>query len=225
MANLLWTGRSAAGRGPKPGLSLERIVDEAVTLADAEGLAAVSMKTLAGRLGAGTMSLYRYLPGKDDLVMLMLDQVVGRPPAELSAMDWRAALRRWAYENRALFHRHTWVLSVIGSTRVIGPNELAWAEAALNVLTRAGVPTGSMMDIVFAVNGYVRGSAQLSAYAGQGPSLDFEAITASGRHGDYPTFLGLLASPEMDPDYDNQSDASFEFGLDLLLDGIGRLLD
>jgi AcrR family transcriptional regulator len=222
--DLLWTGRPTPGRGPKPGLSLERIVEEAVALADAEGLAAVSMKTLAGRLGAGTMSLYRYLPGKDDLLGLMVDTVIGRPPAELSTLDWRSALRRWAYDSRDLFHRHPWVLGVIGSSRTIGPNELAWAEAALGVLRRAGAPAAAMLDIVFAVNGYVRGTAQLSAYAGQGPTIDLAAVAASGRLGEYPAFAELAASPDLDPAYDHRTDATFAFGLDLLLDGVGRLI-
>jgi AcrR family transcriptional regulator len=199
-------------------------VAEAVALADAEGLAAVSMKTLAGRLNAGTMSLYRYLPGKEELVGLMIDRVIGAPPRVLAEMHWRSALRRWAYDTRAVFHRHHWLLGVIASNRVIGPNEFAWAEAALSVLARAGAPAGAMLDIVFTINGYVRGTAQLSAYAGHGPTLDLDAIIHSGRLGEFPTFAGLAASPAMDPDYDHRTETTFTFGLDLLLDGIGRLI-
>lgn len=221
MVSLLWTGRPSAARGPKPALSLERIVAEAISLADAEGLAAVSMKTLATRLGAGTMSLYRYLPGKDELVALMLDSVIGAPPAVLRDGGWRDGLRLWAHGTRDVFHRHPWSIGIIGQPREIGPNEVAWGEAALGILAAAGAPDHQILDMVFAVNAYVRGASQLSAPGGLGPTVDPEDIVASGRIEEFPQFARLMAAA---PDFDPTASSSFDVGLGYLLDGISATL-
>ncbi|MBK3547134.1 TetR/AcrR family transcriptional regulator, partial [Streptomyces sp. MBT60] len=79
---LLWGTGERPSRGPKPGLTLDRIVTAAVAVADAEGLAAVSMRRLSTELGTGTMSLYRYVPGKSELLDLMFDRVLGEPFAD-----------------------------------------------------------------------------------------------------------------------------------------------
>ena len=100
---LLWGARRTPTRGPKPGLSVERIVYAAIELADAEGLAALSMRRVAERLGVGTMSLYTYVPGKAELLDVMVDTVYG----ELSTQDgdeadWRARVEQVARANWAL---------------------------------------------------------------------------------------------------------------------------
>ena len=84
---LLWGLQERPRRGPKPGLSLERIVDAAIGLADAGGLAAVSMARVAAELGFTTMSLYRYVPTKDDLLELMVDAASGLPPADAASSE------------------------------------------------------------------------------------------------------------------------------------------
>src|ERR1700742_4126867 len=94
-ADFLWHDRAKPTRGPKPALTLEQIADAAIAIADAEGLAAVSMQRVAADLGYTKMSLYRYLPGKAELVSLMLERGVGEPPA-LTAGGWREALTEWS---------------------------------------------------------------------------------------------------------------------------------
>lgn len=218
MADLLWGERQRPARGPKPGLSLERIVHEAIGLVDSEGLAALSMKTLAARLGAGTMSLYRYLPGKEELVSLMFDTAVGAPP-DLAGLSWRDALGRWARGNLVVFHEHSWMLSVVGGQRTLGPNEMAWAEAAVAAMSGLALTAKAKLDTLSLVNGYVRGAAQLSAPQGVGPVIDIEAMAS--RWEEYPAFKAAITDEDV---RDPRSEETFEFGLERVLDGIEQLV-
>ncbi len=110
---LLWGEPKVPSRGPKPGLDLARIVRTAIELADAEGLAALSMRRVAERLGVGAMSLYTYIPGKAELLDLMLDQVQGELlMEELPGGDWRARLEARARQDWALYERHPWLLQI-----------------------------------------------------------------------------------------------------------------
>jgi AcrR family transcriptional regulator len=105
-SEFLWRIRAQPARGPKPALSLERITDTAIEIGDAEGLAAVSMQRVAADLGFTKMSLYRYLPGKAELVALMVERAIGEPPT-LDADDWRAGLKEWSHSLLAGYLRQT----------------------------------------------------------------------------------------------------------------------
>jgi AcrR family transcriptional regulator len=224
---LLWDGEHA-GREPKPALSLERIVREAIAVADAEGLGALSMQRLARQLGAGTMSLYRHVPGKQDLVSLMFDTVLGDAP-RLPAGDWLEALRTWAVASREAFRRHPWMLEVVAASRVMGPNEVAWSEVALRAMSETGLPAPSVFNAVLTVNGYVRGIVQLEVDPArgregsgghQGPSLDPVALRTLGRDR-YPTLMALLAAGAAE----SGTEGLFEFGLERILDGIAAFVN
>jgi AcrR family transcriptional regulator len=93
MSDLLWRPRTDGSRGPKPALTLDGIADAAITVADAEGLAAVSMQRVAADLGFTKMALYRYLPGKAELVALMVERALGGPP-DLTGQAWRTRYSR-----------------------------------------------------------------------------------------------------------------------------------
>ena len=104
---LLWGPRPQPTRGPKPALSIDRIAQAAIAVADAEGLAAVSMQRVAAELGVTKMALYRYVPGKADLIALMVDAAGDPPPVLDSEADgWRAQLGHWARRLLAVFQRH-----------------------------------------------------------------------------------------------------------------------
>src|SRR4051794_26350466 len=106
--DLLWNTGRRPSRGPKPGLTLDRVVEAAVEVADRDGLGALSMRRIAAELGTGTMSLYRYVPGKAELLDLMLDRVQ-RPsedPADFGDGGWRPALEALAHATLALYRRH-----------------------------------------------------------------------------------------------------------------------
>ena len=109
---LLWGLREAGSRGPRRGLSLARIVEAGISVAQTEGVAALSMARIAKELGVGTMSLYRYVESKDELLQTMVDTALGTPPAPGAGEDWRAGLMRWAVGVRAAYHGHPWTLRV-----------------------------------------------------------------------------------------------------------------
>ena len=128
---LLWGLREQPTRGPKPSLSVEQIVRVAIEIADAEGLGAVSMRRVAERLGVTTMSLYRYVPSKNDLLELMLDAIASPWPDPAEMPDnWRDALHLWAHRNMAVYREHPWLIEYAFSHPPFGPNNIRWMEYA-----------------------------------------------------------------------------------------------
>lgn len=123
---LLWGTRGPRTRGPKPGLTVEGIVAAAIELADADGLESLSMRRVAERLGVGTMSLYRYVPGKAELLDVMVDRVNTETerPGDVAG-GWRGRLEQIARENRRLFERHPWLLQVFPGRPPLGPGIIA----------------------------------------------------------------------------------------------------
>ncbi|MEU9016856.1 TetR/AcrR family transcriptional regulator C-terminal domain-containing protein, partial [Actinomadura sp. NPDC048394] len=154
--------------GPRPGLSVEAIVDAAIAVADAEGMAALSMRAVGERLGRTAMSLYTYVPGKAELVDLMYDRALAELPAsyEVSA-GWRAALVAWAEDGWAFYLRHPWVLQVSQARPVLGPNEYGVLEALLGVLAVTGLDAREVRRAVAALSSVVRGAAQTVAESRQ----------------------------------------------------------
>jgi AcrR family transcriptional regulator len=158
----LWGERAERTRGPKPKLSLDRIADAAITIADAEGLAAVSMQRVAADLGYTKMSLYRYLPGKTELVALMVERAMGKPPP-LAGPDWRAALAEWCRLLLAGFVRHRWTLEATVGARPLGPHEVGWMESALTVLAGTPLTGGERLDAMVLLVGHARMLAEQTA--------------------------------------------------------------
>ncbi|MFF0625360.1 TetR/AcrR family transcriptional regulator [Streptomyces sp. NPDC004296] len=224
---LLWGGRGRPSRGPKPALSLERITQTAIGLADIGGLGAVSMQRVAAELDFTKMSLYRYVPGKSELVALMIDMAMGEPPepAGATAGDWRGALRGWAEELAAVFDRHPWLLSAIVGPRVMGPHELGWTERALAALADTGLTGGEQLDAVMVVSGHIRAIAQVSVSMGVGSARAKEpeaAMSAAlnellvGRSERFPAVAAAVA----DAAAGASRDQAWEFGLERILDGL-----
>lgn len=158
---LLWGVEATSSRGPKPGLELPTIVATAVELADTEGLAAVSMRKVAERLGRSAMALYTYVPGKAELLDLMLDAVYGDLPSPDPADGgWRAAAEAWARGSWDFYLRHPWVLQVVGARSVLGPRELDGYEALLRIFDGLGLPAIEVARSANALAGFVRGAAK-----------------------------------------------------------------
>jgi AcrR family transcriptional regulator len=137
MLELLWGTVAPPTRGPKPALTLAKIVDTAVQIADTEGLAAVSMRRVAEELGFTTMSLYRYVSSKDDLLELMQDAAAAPPPGvDIDNMpdNWRDAAKWWASNNLMMFRRHPWFMDIPLSGPPMGPNQVRWMERLLRAL-------------------------------------------------------------------------------------------
>ena len=225
-----WGVRERPHKGPRPVLSLPRIVEAAVRVADAEGLDAVSMGRVAAELGAAPMSLYRHLSTKEELLTLMVDAAWGDPPSPAAPGEgWRAGLSRWAWAMRASARRHPWVVRIPLNGLPIMPHEVAWFERALACLQPTGLTEAHKASVIMLVAGYVRNLAATEA--------DIEAaIRASGRSPSawmaaYPRLLGDLTDPQRFPalsaflaagvfDAADDPDEEFTFGLDRILDGI-----
>ncbi|MFI1784920.1 TetR/AcrR family transcriptional regulator [Streptomyces rubiginosohelvolus] len=231
-----WGLRDRPSKGPKPGLSLERIVAAAVDVASADGLAAVSMGRVAQEVGASTMSLYRYVSAKDELYVLMQEAAFG-PPEPLSALKsgagWREALAEWASAQRDRLHAHLWLLRIPVGGPPATPNSLAWWEQGIQALESSGLAEGDKTSVVLLVSNFVRSEAALmadlaAAVVARGVSPD--EVTASyertlrrlvdpDRHPGISRLLesGAMSEPD-DPDYE------FAFGLERLLDGVEALI-
>ncbi|MFI6644758.1 TetR/AcrR family transcriptional regulator [Streptomyces sp. NPDC050504] len=195
---LLWGPQPTPARGPKRTLDLDRIARAGVEVADAEGLAELSMQQVAARLGVTKMALYRYVPGKAELVALMVDAAVGEYPegggfggeggpggkggssseGAASGAGWREALGEWGRQLFAVFGRHPWLLDATIGPRVMGPCELAWTERAVAALDGTGLSGAERMDAVVLLVGHVRGITQQGRAVGAGdsPEEQFGAV-------------------------------------------------
>lgn len=235
---LLWRDRSAAGprRGPRPGLDVDGIVAAAVGLADAEGLAALSMRRVAAELGVAPMTLYTHVPGKGELTDLMVDAVTGELyPHGTPAGDWRQRVTAVARANWDLHVRHPWLGEVGTGRPPLGPGVLARYEHELRAVDGLGLSEVQMDLVVGLVDALVRGTV-----GGVGDRVRAEAASGVTEQqwweatepylaqvfdpARYPTVarVGPVAGAELQAAYDPA--ASFAFGLDRLLDGIAVLI-
>jgi AcrR family transcriptional regulator len=226
---LLWGRRERPARGPKPGLTLERIAGAAIAVADAEGLDALSMRRLATELGVGTMSLYRYVPGKAELIDVMLDTITGEESSPPPRGGWRAALEHRARESWATHRRHPWAATA--STRpVLGPHTLDAYEAMLRAVAGSALAPGDMVNAAELVARYVAGFARRAAE-------ESEVVRRTGvsdeqwwsaRESFWEEYFDVERYPTIGAMWDAgafeaRADA-FEFGLQRVLDGIEAYL-
>jgi AcrR family transcriptional regulator len=152
---VIWARPERAGRGPRPAYTRADIAAAAVRIADANGLDAVSMRHVAAELGCGTMSLYNYVPRKEDLYELMVDAVSGEHELWEPSGDWRADMRRVAEQTRALMHRHPWMTRLMSPVYGFSPNALRYLEHCLACLDPLQARYGMKMQLVGMLNGCV----------------------------------------------------------------------
>ena len=234
---LLWGLRSSATRGPKPGMTVDRIVTAAIAIADRDGIDALSMRRVAEQLETGTMSLYRYIPAKAELLDVMVDRVCGEvSKPSRRAPTWRKRLEVVARTNRELLERHPWLLEVSTLHPPLGPGVLAKYEHELEAVDGIGLTDVEMDAVVSLVVGYVRAAVQTAVEA--------ERARARPGHSDdewwtaLAPFLEQVFDPERYPlaarvgvaateHYDGvyNLDFAFEFGLQRVLDGIGVVVE
>lgn len=229
---LAWGVAANPQRGPKREMSIEKIVDAAVEIADAEGLGAVSMSRVAQSLGFTTMSLYRYVTSKDDLVALMQESGTGVPPEpEEDLAGWRERLGFLFRAQLAVYGRHPWLLDVpiVGSP--VTPNSVAWMDAMLDALAELPIDEEERIGIVLLFTGQVRwqGIVEKSYDAAAAATgVDPQTIddTASELYDalitaeEYPAMRRAVDAGVFRGDAD-----PFAFGLDRLLDGVAAYLD
>jgi AcrR family transcriptional regulator len=235
---LLWGTREAAParRGPRPRLTMAEIARTAISVADGKGLSALSMRRLADELGTTAMSLYTYVPGKAELLDVMLDSIyAGMPrPAGVEG-GWRERLTLIARENWALYHRHPWMLQVATSRPVLGPGLVAKYDYELAALDGLGL-TDIEMDMTVALLGdFVHGAVRAAVNAAQAEQhtgrtelewwAAYEPLLAKVFDAErFPTASRVGAAAGEEFQAASAPERTFEFGLARLLDGIGVLI-
>lgn len=207
----IWSLPEHGERGPKPRHSRTAIAAVAVRVADAEGIDAVTMRRIAAELGVGTMSLYNYVPTKDHLIELMIDQTAGeyaypsRPPK-----DTRAAIADLARQGRDLVLRHHWLPAVLHRPPVIGPNALRYIDYFLGLLADTLLDTGAKMEIIALVNGFAlmyggleaalaAERARTGVTAQEQAAAPVATLVAAATTGQYPNLAAALTGPAAAP--------------------------
>jgi AcrR family transcriptional regulator len=228
----MWGRDPVSRHGPRPSLRLEGITAAAIEIADAEGLAGVRMSSVARSMGVATMSLYRYVGSKDELLVAMADAAVPAPP-EPEGAGWRDYLTVWTRANRDFLLDRPWLLHITRFAPPMGPRSLLWLDRGLAALAGTGLGMGERMNVAGTLTGYAISHAGLALRAGgQEPSGEEAAGLA-----EYAAILTEVLDPESYPALtvavgenafgggdDWIDDGDFGFGLDLLLDGVEALV-
>ncbi|MFI6515729.1 TetR/AcrR family transcriptional regulator [Spirillospora sp. NPDC050679] len=207
----------------KPRLTRERIVNAAVALLDAEGVEGLSMRRLAARMDAGTMSLYEYVGSKEDVLDLAVDAVIAEiEPDGLDGMPWREALTRQLVRSRRVMRRHPWLPALMATRPLLGPQALARSELFYSLLDRAGLEGPRLTAAVGALTYYVQGytaTENIWRTARRDPAAQAELRRAAQRYldGKAEHYPALARHADLG---DDDFDASFRLGLETILDGI-----
>lgn len=208
-------------------VSRERALQVAKALADAGGLEALTMRRLAEELGIEAMSLYHHVPNKDAILDGMVDLVFGEIELPSAALDWRTAMRRRAGSVRAVLVRHPWAIRLLESRATPGPATLAHHDAVLGCLRAAGYSLALTAHAYALLDSYIYGFVhtelnlpfQTTEQTHDVAAVIFERIPP----GSYPHLVELTKEYVLKPGYSYANE--FEFGLELILEGLARALD
>jgi AcrR family transcriptional regulator len=236
---LLWRQQAegAPRRGPRQGLSVDAIVATAIALADSEGVEVLSMRRVAQAHGVAVMTLYTYVPGKAELLDLMLDAVYQQMErTDVAGAPWRARLEAIAHDNRRLFEAHPWAATVSPGRPPLGPGLMAKYEHELRALDGLGLDDVEMDAALTYLLGFVqastRAAADAQAVARESKMSDQEWWAENGPllarvfdAAKYPVAarVGAAAGAALGAAY--QPDHAYEFGLQRVLDGLGALIE
>jgi len=197
VVELLWApSQQPPVRGPKPRISLTDVVAAGVAIADTEGMAALSMRKVASRLGVGAMSLYTYVPGRSELVELMIDRVYGEHALPSPELPWQQRVEQWARETWRIFAAHPWLLDYNMSRLPVGPHVLDVSEALYAALLAAGFTGAENVAISNLIQWQLLGAARSmisDADEARHTGVSAEAYWASRASS---SRLGLLVSPD-----------------------------
>jgi AcrR family transcriptional regulator len=238
---LLWGRRERGKRGPRPGLSAEAIVEAAVRIADAEGLEAISMARVAAELGFTTMSLYRYVDSKDELLQLMFNaSALGAESLVIEGDSWRPRLRAWAVIQREMLDRHPWITQMPMPAPPLAPNSLHFVERGLQALEGTGLADMDKLRIIGLLSSYTLNEGRMAYDAARAaahalkaaqdeqsppaPPLTFEDLLRElVDERTYPNLYRLAwSSPR---DHPRSEREEFLMGIDLILDGVQALIE
>ncbi len=204
------------------GLSKQRLVSEAIRLADQEGVEGLSMRRLATALGAGAMSLYHYVGGKEELLDAMIDVVFGEIELPTEGVEWQAAMRHRALSARQVLGRHPWAIALMDSRITPGPAHLRHREAITGTLRKGGFSVLLATHAAWLLDSYVYGFALQEASVPFGSADELKGMVEDAYLPQIPAdtfpYLHESAAELAAVNYDPREE--FEFGLDLILAGL-----
>lgn len=207
------------------GLSTARIVQAAIELADEDGLAALSIRKLGQRLGAGTMAAYRHIDSRDDLVILMVDVALGPPDAGIvAAPTWQLGLTRWAEAISDRYRAHPWLIDAAISGFPTARNRALWLEYVLEVLEATGLGMQDMLDTALLIDGHARNTAYLArelaraASAGGFGPIDWVVPLID------PATFPMLSKVMTTGELEDETEQTMDFGLARIIAGLESLI-
>jgi AcrR family transcriptional regulator len=208
--------------GRRPRLSRERVVEAALAIADADGLGALTIRSLASELGVKPMSVYYHVAGKDEILAALVDVVFGEIELPVPGRAWRPEMERRAHSAREVLARHRWAIGLLESRPDPGPANLRHHDTVLATLLAGGFSPEMTAHAYALLDSYVYG------FALQEASLPFEGRESVGdvagpilelmAAGAYPHLAQMATTYYLQPGYDFGDE--FRFGLDLILDGL-----
>lgn len=216
----------SARSNPRAGLTRERVLRTAVRLADEGGLEGLSMRELGRETGVEAMSLYNHVSSKDDLLDGMVDLVVEEISLPPAGTDWRQFMVQRASSARQAFTRHPWAAALVDSRMHSGPVRLRYLESVIGTLRGAGFTVELAARAFSLVDSYVYGFCRQSSHVNNAKSGGTDAAETFLRvlpQEEYPNLAAMAAMQATGSGYDEESD--FEFGLNLILDGLQRVLE
>jgi AcrR family transcriptional regulator len=209
---------------PRSRLTRDRVQRAAITAADAGGLDALTMRKLAEVLEVAPMALYRHVANKDDLIDGMVDIVFGEVGLPLSGADWRTSMRQRAISLRDVLMRHRWAIGIMESRTNPGPATLRHHDSVLGSLRAGGFSVAMAAHAYSLLDSYIYGFALTKMNLPFGPddvAEMAEAMLEPFPANEYPNMVEILTEHVMKPGYDYGHE--FEYGLDLILDGLERV--
>ena len=228
----LWKNEWREAARSRQGLSREAIVAAAVDIADREGLAGVSMARIAKEVGYSTMAIYRHVPGKAELLELMVDAGIGAPSDAVGPeRGWRAGLEQAAHEIAAVYRRRPWLFDIPITGPPLSPNNIRWMEAGLSALKETSLTAPDRFAVFFLMTSFVRGTqrffAEVTRPGDDNPTLSNAAeglsygtlLTRLMPPGQFPEVEKMIAAGVLDAEDENEED-EFEFALQRVLDGV-----
>lgn len=222
MARTRSTARRAPRRTP---LTRERVLQAAVRLADAEGIESLSMRKLAQELGVEAMSLYNHVANKDDVLDGIADIVVGEIEVPAIGADWKTAMRRRALSAHEALLRHPWAPLLIGSRLNVGPAMLRYVNATIGCLREAGFSYETADRAWNVMDSHIYGFTLLELNFPLAPSEYASAAEAFLPMLPAEQYPYMRAMTELVIEGKHSGLQDFDFGLELLLDGLERLLE
>lgn len=212
---------------PRAALTRERVLKAAISVADRDGIESLTMRTLGQKLGVEAMSLYNHVRNKEDLLDGMIDAVFSEIDLPASGVDWRTGMRTRAISAHQVLLEHPWAIGLMESRSTPGPANLRHHDSVLGTLRRAGFSIGMAAHAYSVLDGYIYGftltELTLPFRNSKGAAKVAGNILQAVRPDEIPYLAEMAAEYTMKPNYSYGNE--FEFGLELILDGIKRITD